>query len=133
MARSVEESMPPKTTVPRARWLADPAPKDTRRGTTPRMKANEVITMGRNRLAGGFDRRLLDGHAAFVQVAGEFHDEDGVLACQGDHEDESDLGIEIAVVSADYESKQDPTSATGTTRMTAPGELQLSYRAASTI
>ena len=42
--------MPPKTTVPRARWLADPAPKATRRGTTPRMKANEVMTMGRNRL-----------------------------------------------------------------------------------
>ena len=81
--------MPPKTTVPRARWLADPAPKATSRGTTPRMKANEVITMGRNRLRVGFHRCLLDGQAAVVEVTGEFHDKYGVLACQGDHEDES--------------------------------------------
>ena len=41
--------MPPNTTVPMACWLAAPAPCAFSRGTTPNMKANEVITMGRNR------------------------------------------------------------------------------------
>ena len=41
--------MPPKTTVPMACWLAAPAPPATMRGTTPRMKAKEVMTMGRKR------------------------------------------------------------------------------------
>ena len=42
-----------------------------------------------------------------VQVTGEFHDKNGVLACQGDHENETDLGVEIAVVFADYKSEKD--------------------------
>ena len=49
MASSVEAIIPPNTTVPMACWLAAPAPVATISGTTPRMKANEVITMGRNR------------------------------------------------------------------------------------
>ncbi len=41
--------MPPKTAVPRAWRLAAPAPVATIMGTTPRMKANEVIRIGRKR------------------------------------------------------------------------------------
>ena len=43
MASKVEAIMPPKTTVPRSRWLVAPAPKATTSGKTPRMNANEVI------------------------------------------------------------------------------------------
>ena len=49
MASRVEASMPPKTTVPSDCWLAAPAPLAVTSGTTPRMKANEVMTIGRNR------------------------------------------------------------------------------------
>jgi hypothetical protein len=41
--------MPPITPVPMARWLAEPAPLASASGNTPRMKAIEVITMGRKR------------------------------------------------------------------------------------
>ena len=41
--------MPPKTTVPMACWLAAPAPEAPSNGTTPRIKANDVITIGRKR------------------------------------------------------------------------------------
>ena len=47
-----------------------PAPKATRRGITPRMNANEVITIGRRYPASGFDCRLLDGHAAGDEAHG---------------------------------------------------------------
>ncbi|MNY66818.1 hypothetical protein D3C86_2043070 [compost metagenome] len=41
--------MPPITPVPMACWLAEPAPLAMARGTTPRMNAIEVITIGRKR------------------------------------------------------------------------------------
>ncbi|MCY1410294.1 hypothetical protein D9M71_256600 [compost metagenome] len=41
--------MPPITPVPMACWLAELAPVAMARGTTPRMKAREVITIGRRR------------------------------------------------------------------------------------
>jgi hypothetical protein len=49
MARSVEASIPPKTTVPSDCWLAEPAPVAVSSGTTPNMKAIEVIRIGRKR------------------------------------------------------------------------------------
>ena len=42
-------NIPPKTEVHRACLLAAPAPDAVIRGTTPRMKAKEVIRIGRNR------------------------------------------------------------------------------------
>jgi len=41
--------MPPMTPVPMARWLALAAPLALKSGHTPRMKANEVIKIGRKR------------------------------------------------------------------------------------
>ena len=49
MAIKVEASMPPMTAVPMALRLAAPAPDAIARGTTPRMKAKEVMRMGRKR------------------------------------------------------------------------------------
>src|SRR5690606_14131750 len=48
-ASGVAASMPPSTPRPTAFWLAAPAPLAITRGTTPRMKANEVIRIGRKR------------------------------------------------------------------------------------
>ena len=41
--------MPPNTAVPSDRRISAPAPAATTSGTTPRMKANEVMMMGRRR------------------------------------------------------------------------------------
>lgn len=49
-ATRVATSIPPMTLVPMAWRLAAPAPVLTARGTQPRMKASEVITMGRGTL-----------------------------------------------------------------------------------
>src|SRR6185369_12285016 len=48
-ARLVAVIMPPITPVPIARWLAEPAPVATASGSTPRMKAIEVMMIGRKR------------------------------------------------------------------------------------
>ena len=48
-ARIVAEIMPPSTPVPMACWLFDAAPEAMARGTTPKMKASEVMTIGRKR------------------------------------------------------------------------------------
>ena len=48
-ASTVAVIIPPITPVPIARWLAEPAPDETTSGSTPRMKAIEVIRIGRKR------------------------------------------------------------------------------------
>ena len=48
-ARQVAASMPATTTVPRICREAAPAPWAIQSGTQPRMKANEVIRIGRRR------------------------------------------------------------------------------------
>src|SRR5690606_38683844 len=49
MARKVEASMPPITPVPTAFCAPEPAPLAMASGSTPNMKASEVIRMGRRR------------------------------------------------------------------------------------
>src|SRR4051812_26254567 len=49
MPKTVTPSMPLKTAVPSATRISAPAPAARTRGTTPRMKANEVIRIGRRR------------------------------------------------------------------------------------
>ena len=50
MERKVEAIMPPATEVPTELRAPAPAPVATARGRTPRMKANEVMRMGRRRM-----------------------------------------------------------------------------------
>src|ERR1700724_3756151 len=49
MPKNVTPSMPLNTAVPSDRRISDPAPVATIRGTTPMMKAKEVIRSGRSR------------------------------------------------------------------------------------
>src|SRR4029453_1175494 len=109
MASSVEAIIPPNTTVPMACWLAAPAPVATISGTTPRIKANEVITMGRNRRrVASTAASMMDRPIPEVEVAGELHDEDRVLARERDHEHQADLGVQVVVVAAAH-LRQDDT------------------------
>jgi hypothetical protein len=48
--RNVEAIMPPATAVPTELRAADPAPVARASGSTPRMKANDVIRIGRRRI-----------------------------------------------------------------------------------
>ena len=45
---NVAAIMPPITAIPIAFCAAEPAPLDVARGVTPRMKAKEVMIIGRN-------------------------------------------------------------------------------------
>ena len=56
IARKVAASIPPNTPVPIEFRLAAPAPVAMTSGTTPKMKAMEVMTIGRNRSLAGFNR-----------------------------------------------------------------------------
>ena len=49
-ARQVDAIMPLKTLMPRERRALAPAPVARTNGSTPRMKANDVIRIGRNRV-----------------------------------------------------------------------------------
>ncbi len=48
--RNVDASMPPATAVPTEFRAPEPAPVATASGSTPRMNANDVIRIGRNRM-----------------------------------------------------------------------------------
>jgi hypothetical protein len=80
--------MPPITPVPMARWLAEPAPVASASGNTPRMKAIEVITMGRKRMRAASSGRVDGALALRLQVLGELDDQDRVLGRQADDGDQ---------------------------------------------
>ena len=63
--------------------------------------------------AGGLYGRLGDGQTIPMQIAGKLDDQDGVFAGQGDHQHQTDLGVDIVVKTADNESQQDPDQGHG--------------------
>ena len=87
--------MPPATAVPtecRASW---PAPVANTSGSTPRMKASEVIRIGRRPDPARLDRRLDDRQAPVPQLLGELDDQDRVLRRQPDQHDQPDLAVDV--------------------------------------
>ena len=53
------------------------------------------------------DRRLNERQALFLKIPGEFHDQDCIFTCNGDHENEADLGIKIVVETPGQNSEED--------------------------
>src|ERR1700757_2899707 len=96
--------MPANTAVPSACRNSEPAPVAQTSGVTPKMKANEVIRIGRSRsLAASTAARRRPRlpplarappaiAAAVLQLLGEFDDQDRVLGRKTDQHDEADLG-----------------------------------------
>ena len=76
--------MPLKTGMPIDRRAPAPAPVAMTSGKTPRMKANEVIRMGRNLSRSSLDRRRDDFHPLGAPLARIFHDQDRILAAERD-------------------------------------------------
>ena len=97
-------------------------------GTTPRINANNVIRIGRNR-----SRRLrashrgrLAGRALFLR---EFDDQNRILAGQTDEHDESDLRENIHVV-ARQAALRSPSRADTSARPKSPPAATTSFRIA---
>ena len=93
--RNVEASMPPATVVPTELRAAAPAPVAYASGSTPRMKAIEVIRIGRSRMRAGFDRGVDDRQALLAQLLGELDDQDRVLRRQADQQHQADLAEDV--------------------------------------
>ena len=83
--------MPPNTAVPSERRISAPAPSAITSGTTPKMKANEVIRIGRSRSRHASSVASRRGTPASWLLLGELDDQDRVLAGQADQHHEADL------------------------------------------
>ena len=97
MPNSVTPSMPLNTAVPSVCRISAPAPCAIISGTTPRMKANEVITIGRSRSRQASSVACAARLARLALLLGEFDDQDRVLAGQADQHDEADLREDVDV------------------------------------
>ncbi len=101
MERTVEATMPPATVVPMELRPAAPAPVARARGSTPRMKAQRSHENGPQADARRLHRGVHDGEAAFAQLLGELHDQDGVLGREADEQDQAHLAEDIVGEAAD--------------------------------
>ena len=126
MPKSVTPSMPLKTAMPSERRISAPAPEATISGITPKMKASEVMRIGRSRKREASWVAAVRALALAVQLLGVFDDEDGILAGQRDEHDQADLheNVDVAAITRTPVTEQSRHS--GTTRMTAAGSHQLS-------
>ena len=89
--------MPVNTVMPIDLRALAPAPVAITSGTTPRMKANEVIRIGRKRARAASTADFDDRLAVGAQLARHLDDQDGVLGRQRDQQDQADLDIEVVV------------------------------------
>ena len=94
---SVTPSMPEKTAMPSVRRISAPAPCANTSGTTPRMNANDVMMIGRKRAWAASTVAVEQGRPLVLPVAGEFDDQDRVLARQPDQNDEADLHEDVQI------------------------------------
>jgi hypothetical protein len=102
-ARQVEAIMPLKTLIPRERRALAPAPVASTRGKTPRMKAKEVMRIGRI-LVRAVDRRFKDWLSINDSVlTRDFDDQNAILGRQGDQKHQPDLNVKIII---DPEARQ---------------------------
>ena len=77
-----------------------PAPDATTSGTTPRMKASEVIRIGRSRILAASTAASSKGIPRVPQLLGKFDNQDGVLAGQSHQHHQSDLAIDVILQAA---------------------------------
>ena len=97
MPNSVTPSMPLNTAVPSERRISAPAPTAMTSGTTPKMKANDVIRIGRSRSRDASSVASTERLPFLVQLLGELDDQDGVLARQADQHHQADLHEDVDV------------------------------------
>ena len=74
--------------------ISAPAPEVMTSGSTPRMKASEVIRIARSRVR-RLDRRLEARFALLLCLLGELDDQDGILGCEADQHDKPNLDQDV--------------------------------------
>ena len=94
---AVTPSMPKNTAVPSDCRISAPAPVAITSGTTPRMKAKDVIRIGRSRVRAAWTAASHGACALLLRLLGEFDDQDRVLRGQPDQHDEADLRQDVDV------------------------------------
>ena len=94
--------MPQNTAMPIERRAAAPAPVARTSGSTPRMKAKEVMTIGRNRSRAASTAASRIALPSLALLARIFDDQNAVLAAERDEQDDADLGVEIVVRACRY-------------------------------
>ena len=92
--------MPPMMVVPTERRPAAPAPEAMASGITPRMKANDVIRMGRRRSSAASMAASTMERPLRAELLGELDDQDGVFGGESDEHDETDLAVDVVGVAA---------------------------------
>ena len=123
-------SMPPNTGVPTSRRANCDGPTAMTSGSSPRMKAKDVIITGRKRSLRAFGRSLQQRDALGTALLGELHDQDAVLRRQPDQHHHADLRIEIERETRERRmAAKDPTTPIVTDSRTGTGMVQLSYSA----
>ena len=130
MPNSVTPIMPLNTAVPSDRRISAPAPVATIRGTTPMMKANEVITIGRIRSRDASRAASKRGLPSLCSCWANSTTRMAFL-----HASPTSTTRPIRTKMSRAPPVAQPPSSeqsthSGTTRMTASGIVQLSYRAA---
>ena len=122
MAMQVAVSMPPMTAVPITLRATAPEPEAMARGTHPRIKAKEVMRIGRRRKPGAFQGRIRNIPALLVLDLGKLHDKNGVFGRQPDEHDEADLGIEVQFHVPEQDEGKGPEHGDGRSEEHAEGE-----------
>ena len=97
--------MPKNTAVPSVCRSSEPAPTAQTSGVTPRMKASDVMMIGRKPQVRGFDRGIEAVAAAVLELLGEFDDQNGVLGGKADEHDKADLGEDVVVLPAQHDAE----------------------------
>ena len=97
MAKHVAANIPVTTTVPRIWRPTAPEPEAMASGTQPKMKANEVMRMGRNRSLAPSSAASTTSRPLCHLVARELDDQDGVLRGKSDQHDETDLRVDVEI------------------------------------
>src|SRR5262249_41998388 len=98
--KKVTPSIPKKTAVPRAWSISAPAPFAITSGNTPRMKAKEVIRIGRKPQPGRLGRRLQSPATGLHLLSRKLNNQNRILTGKADQHDESDLRENIVVLSS---------------------------------
>ena len=87
--------MPPTMVVPTERRPSAPAPVAKTSGSTPRMKANEVIRMGRRRSSAASIAASAMERPFAAQLLGKLDDQNRVFGRKADQHHEADLAIDV--------------------------------------
>ena len=94
--------IPPITVEPRIRRATAPEPVANHNGKSPKMKAKEVIRIGRKRKRAPSSAASSKRFAFFVFGLGEFDNQNGIFRGEADEHDQTDLRVDVIFHTAQH-------------------------------